>query len=158
MIRSEPIIVTEKQQECAFNAYVQMEELLDKLKLLKYESEFLSDIKIKPIHKYYFVIPKNPGEQFYLFTRLAAWLIRKTGKNIAEPQEYDDPNETISKILDEVKECGMNMEISPNKLKQGVGYHVITVLDCLENCAIQKSNIFYKSHAPQKKTKKKMRY
>lgn len=154
MIRTDPIIVSEIQQEHQFNAYVQMEELLDKLKLLKYESEFLSDIKIKPVHKYYFIVPKNPGEQFYLFSRLAAWLIRKNGKHFNEPQEYDDPNETISKILDEVKESGIKMEISPNKLKQGVGYHVITVLDFLANCAIKKNNIILKKPHPPEENEK----
>lgn len=154
MIRADPIIVSEKQQEHSFNSYVQMEDLLDKLKLLKYESEFLSGLKIKPIHKYYFIIPKNPGEQFYLFSRLAAWLIRKSGKSFTEPHEYDDPNETISKILDEVKENGMSIEISPSKLKQGVGYHTIMVLDFLANCAIKKNNLFLqKPQAPEEDEK-----
>lgn len=148
MIRGDPIIVSEKEQEHPFNAYVQMEELLDKLKLLKYESEFLSGLKIKPIHKYYFIIPKNPGEQFYLFSLLAAWLIKKIGKNFTEPQEYDDPNETVAKILDETKANGFSTEISPNKLKQGVGYHVITVLEFLANCAIQKNNLFLQKPKP----------
>ena len=50
--------------------------------------------------RHYFAIQTNPGEQFYLFTSLAAWLIRKTGKPFEQPQEYDDPNSTISSILD----------------------------------------------------------
>lgn len=154
MIRVDPIIVSEKEQEYSFNAYVQMEELLDKLKLLKYESEFLNDLKIKPIHKYYFIIPKNSGEQFYLFSILAAWLIRNTGKSFTDPQEYDDPNETITRILDEVKQNGIKIEISPNKLKQGVGYHAIAVLDFLANCAIKKKNIFLQKPKPPEENEK----
>jgi estrogen-related receptor beta like 1 len=45
----------------------------------------------------------NPGEQFYAFTSLAAWLIRKFGKKYDQPQEFDDPNATISKILDNLR-------------------------------------------------------
>lgn len=49
------------------------------------------------------MVTKNSGEQFYLFTILAAWLIRKTGKHFDTPQEFDDPNSTIERILEEAK-------------------------------------------------------
>lgn len=49
------------------------------------------------------MVTKNSGEQFYLFSILAAWLIRKTGKHFDTPQEYDDPNSTIERILEEAK-------------------------------------------------------
>lgn len=51
-MRNETRIVSEKDQESSFLAYARMEDLLDKLKLLNYESEFLSGLKMKPIHKY----------------------------------------------------------------------------------------------------------
>lgn len=47
---------------------------------------------------------KNPGEQFYLFALLAAYLIKKIGINFQKPQEDDDPNDTIEKILQVVRE------------------------------------------------------
>lgn len=50
------------------------------------------------------MVPKNPGEQFYLFCSLAAWLIRKSGRLFEQPQESDDPNSTISNILDVLRE------------------------------------------------------
>lgn len=50
--------------------------------------------------RHYFIVPTNPGEQFYVFSSLAAWLIRKIGKRFEQPQEYDDPNSTITSILD----------------------------------------------------------
>ncbi|CAG9832260.1 unnamed protein product [Diabrotica balteata] len=58
MMRNETRILSDKDQELSFSSYVQMEDLLDKLKLLNYESEFLSGLKIKPIHK-----PKPPEEK-----------------------------------------------------------------------------------------------
>jgi len=54
--------------------------------------------------RHYFALQTNPGEQFYLFTSLAAWLIRKTGRPLEQPQEYDDPNSTIASILDSVRQ------------------------------------------------------
>lgn len=52
MIRTESKIVLEKEQENSFTAYATMEFLLDKLKLLNFEKEFLNEIKLKPIHKF----------------------------------------------------------------------------------------------------------
>ncbi|XP_074038056.1 intraflagellar transport 57 [Leptinotarsa decemlineata] len=148
MIRGEQKIISEKEQQSSFVAFAQMEDLLDKLKLLNYESEFLRDLKIKPIHKYYFVVIKNPGEQFYLFSLLAAWLARKSGKNFPQPQEFDDPNETIEKILKQVKDNGMAVDFPPSKLKQGVGEQVVQVLDNLANLAIKHNNILLKKPKP----------
>lgn len=53
--------------------------------------------------RHYFALPTNPGEQFYMFCTLAAWLINKTGRPFEQPQEYDDPNATISNILFELR-------------------------------------------------------
>lgn len=53
--------------------------------------------------RHYFAIATNPGEQFYMFVILAAWLIRKGKKPFDTPQESDDPNATISNILDFVR-------------------------------------------------------
>lgn len=90
------------------------------------------------------MVPTNPGDQFYMFTSLAAWLIRKTGKNFAPPQESDDPNSTISEILDYLKEIEVPVEFSPNKLKQGVGEHAVYVLDKLADYALKVSKFKWK--------------
>jgi hypothetical protein len=39
-----------------------MEDILDKLKLLNYEKEFLSKTGLKPLNRAYFAIPMNPTE------------------------------------------------------------------------------------------------
>ncbi|KAI4463611.1 ift57/hippi [Holotrichia oblita] len=135
---SEPKIVSDKDQNNSYSGYVAMENLIDKLKILNFDSEFTSALKMKPIHKYYFIVPKNPGEQFYLFTCLAAWLICKCGKTFETPQESDDPNTTVSNILDAVREFGIIVDFPPNKLKQGVGEHVTYILNCLAEKAIER--------------------
>ena len=99
--------------------FVVMEDLLDKLKLLNYEEEFVKDLRMRPLNRHYFVIQTNPGEQFYLFTSLAAWLIRKTGRNFEPPQEFDDPNTVITNILESVRQMGVSIDFAPSKLKQG---------------------------------------
>ena len=73
---------------------------------------------MRPLNRHYFVLQTNPGEQFYLFTSLAAWLIRKTGRMFEPPQEFDDPNSTIANILDNVRQIGVAIDFPPSKLKQ----------------------------------------
>lgn len=91
-------------------------------------------------YRHYFVIPTNSGEQFYTFTCLAAWLIRKAGKNFEMPQESDDPNSTIALILDYLRDIDISVEFPPNKLKQGTGEHAVYVLDNLADNALKIGN------------------
>lgn len=52
----------------------QTDDLIEKLKLLNYESLVIGS---KPaINRYYFLNKKNAGEQFYMFTTICAWLFR----------------------------------------------------------------------------------
>lgn len=67
--------------------FVVMEDLMDKLKLVNYDTEFTTQFKVKPISRHYFAIPTNPGEQFYMFCSLTAWLIQKCGIPFETPQE-----------------------------------------------------------------------
>nr|XP_031845640.1 intraflagellar transport protein 57 homolog [Nomia melanderi] len=139
MFRDAPKIVIEdgSSPSASYVTYVKMEDLLEKLKLLNYDTEFLPEFKIKTINRSYFVTQTNPGEQFYTFTSLAAWLIRKAGRNFDPPQESDDPNSTIALILDHSREFNISIEFPPNKLKQGSGDHAIYVLDNLADAALK---------------------
>jgi hypothetical protein len=38
-------------------------------------------------YRHYFAIATNPGEQFYSFTMLAAWLIQQSGTQFDKPEE-----------------------------------------------------------------------
>lgn len=77
----------------------QADDLMEKLKLLNYEKQLLREMKMKPLSRFYFVKSTNPGEQFFMFTSICAWLIRKLGKHFDQPQEFDDPNQTIANIV-----------------------------------------------------------
>lgn len=129
--------------------FILMESLLDKLKLLNHDKEFIRDLKMKPLNRHYFVIPTNPGEQFFMFTSLAAWLIRKTGGKFEQPQEFDDPNAAIASILDFVRKIGMTVDFPPNRLKPGCGQHVVMVLDKLADEALKASNFKWRKPEPR---------
>ncbi|EFN73091.1 Intraflagellar transport protein 57-like protein [Camponotus floridanus] len=131
------IVEDELAPSASYVINMRMEDLLEKLKLLNYDAEFVQELRMKPINRHYFVIPTNPGEQFYTFTCLAAWLIRKAGKNFEMPQESDDPNSTIALILDFLREIDVPVEFPPNKLKQGIGEHAVYVLDNLADNALK---------------------
>ncbi|MCJ8744970.1 hypothetical protein PDJAM_G00124780 [Pangasius djambal] len=118
-----------------------MEDLLDKLKLLDYEEQVLVKHNMKPLSRHYFVASSytvsNPGEQFYMFNVIAAWLITLCGRSFETPQEYDDPNMIVSNILMHLRALGGLVDFPPSKLKSGAGENVCYVLDRLAEEALK---------------------
>ncbi|KAM3934549.1 intraflagellar transport protein 57 homolog [Leptodactylus fuscus] len=127
----------ERGPGAVFQVFILMEDLLEKLKLLDYEEDLLRKHNMRPISRLYFAMPTNPGEQFYMFSTLAAWLINKAGRYFEQPQEYDDPNAVISKILTELRSSGGAADFPPSKLKAGYGEQVCYVLDFLAEKALK---------------------
>nr|XP_002121351.1 intraflagellar transport protein 57 homolog [Ciona intestinalis] len=119
-----------------YNMFEVMLELSDKLKLLNYEEHFLRKYNVKPLSRHYFALVTNSGEQFYVFTALSAWLINVAGHQFDMPQEYDDPNATISNIIEELRKFGVGTDFPPSKLKTGSGEFVCFVLDRLADSAL----------------------
>lgn len=107
---------------------------------------------MRPLNRHYFVLQTNPGEQFYLFTSLAAWLIRKSGHPFDPPQEFDDPNTTITNILENVRQMGVSIDFAPSKLKQGYGEQAIFVLDRLSDEALRATNFTWGKPIPPTET------
>ncbi|XP_005998731.1 intraflagellar transport protein 57 homolog [Latimeria chalumnae] len=134
----------DKGPGAAFQMFVLMEDLLDKLKLLNYEEEVLRKNNMKALSRHYFAIPTNPGEQFYMFSTLAAWMINKAGHDFEQPQEYDDPNATLSSILSKLRAFGGLVDFPPSKLKAGHGEHVCYVLDSLAEEALKHTGFSWK--------------
>ena len=54
--------------------------------------------------------------------------------------QYDDPNATISSILDEVRRIGAAVDFPPAKLKAGYGEHCIYVIDKLADEALRQTS------------------
>lgn len=44
-------IITDKEQEHSYVGYSIAEDLIEKLRLLNYEEEFIRTLKMKPIHR-----------------------------------------------------------------------------------------------------------
>uniref|UniRef100_H2LQD0 Intraflagellar transport protein 57 homolog n=1 Tax=Oryzias latipes TaxID=8090 RepID=H2LQD0_ORYLA len=124
-----------------------MEGLLEKLDALNYE-ELLDKHNMKKVCRHYFVsnshLSSNPGEQFYMFTIIAAWLINVAGRPFTEPREHDEPNATVSNILAELRAFGVKVDFPPSKLKTGSGEHVCLVLDRLADEALKRRNFSFK--------------
>jgi len=121
----------------------QADDLIEKLKLLNYESLLLKQLKIKALSKFYFNKVKNSGEQFYVFTSICAWLIRETGtgKSFEQPQEYDDPNVVISKIIKSLNDMDIPTDFQSNKMISGAGPICIYVLDSLATKVLKLSAV-----------------
>ncbi|XP_059046745.1 intraflagellar transport protein 57 homolog [Achroia grisella] len=114
--------------------------IIDKLRLLKIDTELRPQIKMKPMNRYYFVTSTNPGEQFFVFASTAIWLIKKIGKDMELPNEEDDPNSTIANILDFLREKDITIDFSSHKLKQGFGEQVCYILSVLADEALKAQN------------------
>ncbi|KAM9349710.1 intraflagellar transport protein 57 homolog [Symphorus nematophorus] len=138
----------ERGPGAAHQVFVVMESLLDKLKVLNYEEEVLAKHNMKNLSRHYFVsspyLAFNPGEQFYMFTIIAAWLINTAGRPFTEPQEHDEPNATVSNILAELRTFGVKVDFPPSKLKSGSGEHVCFVLDRLAAEALKRRGFSFR--------------
>ncbi|XP_037763497.1 intraflagellar transport protein 57 homolog isoform X3 [Chelonia mydas] len=142
------VAAAERGPGAAYHMFAMMEDLLEKLKLLNYEEEAaLRRHHLRPLSRHYFALPINPGEQFYMFCTLAAWLITKAGHPFEQPQEYDDPNATISNILSELRSFGRSVDFPPSKLKAGYGEQACYVLDCLAEEALKHTDFSWKRPA-----------
>ncbi|XP_056148969.1 intraflagellar transport protein 57 homolog [Lampris incognitus] len=134
----------------AHHMFTVMEDLHEKLKVLDYEQEVLAKHNMKALSRHYFVsspfMASNPGEQFYMFTIIASWLINAAGRPFVQPQEYDEPFATISNILTELRAFGVRVDFPPSKLKAGSGEHVCFVLDRLAEEALKKKGFSF--HRP----------
>ncbi|XP_031148296.1 intraflagellar transport protein 57 homolog [Sander lucioperca] len=132
----------------AHQLFVVMECLLEKLKVLNYEEEVLAKHNMKNMSRHYFVsspyLACNSGEQFFMFTIIAAWLINEAGRPFTEPQEYDEPNATVSNILAELRAFGVKVDFPPSKLKSGSGEHVCFVLDRLAEEALKRKGFSFR--------------
>ena len=70
---------------------------------------------------------------------MSAWLISRSSRKVQvpNPQEYEDPNVTISQIVDAVfRASGRKVSFPPSKLKQGFGPEVIWLLNVLTDLVL----------------------
>jgi estrogen-related receptor beta like 1 len=119
----------------------QNDDLIEKLKILNYENLLLKEMKMKALSKFYFNKARNSGEQFFLFVSICAWLVRETGKSFDQPQEFDDPNVVISRIIKSLNDMDIATDFQSNKLISGAGPICVYVLDSLATKVLKLSTV-----------------
>ena len=72
-----------------------------------------------------------------MFCTLAAWLITKAGHPFEQPQEYDDPNAVISKVLSELRSfVSVEHAVFPSVFQARASPSEITVTTHFLSCLI----------------------
>lgn len=125
---------------------IQMEEILDMLKLLDYENKFCKNKGFKPLTKQYFSQQhSNPSEQFINFISLVSWLLSINNHQVTGWNKYDDPMTASQNVVLELKKLGISLDMPPNKLKSGYGEGVCAVLTALCQVSLQNKFRFKKA-------------
>lgn len=118
------------------------DELVDMLQLLDYETQFC-DKELKPMSRTYFVYAAaNTSQQFKYFNLLVVWCLGKVRVE-ANWGKYDDPTTICTNMLIALKEVGVQVDVSPGKLKQGSGDGVCAVLHSLVKEILRRSGFEY---------------
>ena len=126
--------------------YVLMSDILDKLHIISYQREFLSNHEFIPLTDGYFSYSANIAEQFSYFQALCSWLLKYIGHSFMEWDDFQDPNSISNNILQECKKLKFKKEFPSTKLRQGSGQEACEILDFLTNQAIKRLN--YKIEQP----------
>ncbi|ACO68707.1 intraflagellar transport protein 57 [Micromonas commoda] len=128
--------------ELAVEPEVGMELCLEKLKMLRYERDFLTSRRPPwpPCTRTHFAVPtpgQNTNELFHHFTSLCAHLLTLCGRRFRPPDQFDDPNATCAAIFAELKACGFaTPSFAPGKLRHGHGRECVGVLNGLCDLAM----------------------
>lgn len=118
------------------NVYAQMENLLEKLKLLDYETNFCEKKSFTQFPKTFFAIQeKNSATQFDRFLKLVSWLMTLCEHDFTI-DKFDDPTTSVNKVMLELKNMDFDMDFPAGKLKQAHGEDVCSVLNFLADRAL----------------------
>lgn len=120
-------------------AYLMMDEILEKLKMLDYEGQFQS---FRPLsHTYFAMASANPNEQFFYFMSLCSWLMGLLGQEWHVPSQMNDPNSSAASLYAKLQEVGAPTNFGGwQKLKQGHGEPCCTILQWLLQQASARTN------------------
>ncbi len=132
------------------NLLVLMQNIQEKLKVLDYENKFareqMDGVVSHPgspfLNQVYFANPHpKPNEQFFYFVSLFAWLMGLNRFKFQRPEQYDDPNATVTTILEALKRARLPINYPPVKVKQGHGEAVCVILDQLCDGALEQNGL-----------------
>jgi estrogen-related receptor beta like 1 len=126
-----------------------MEDIVDKLKLLGYESGFCGqseNANFKLLSRTFFTVASdNANHQFFYFTSLCSWLMGLAGNSaFAAPGQFDDPNAVSTNLLGQIKAMDVPLrDVAPNRIRQGHGDAVLSILTVLTDRALMTKNFAF---------------
>ena len=123
-----------------------MENSLEKLKCLEYETHFIRQLRQKPVSREEFCSPAlNTSLQFNHFVELIKWLIGsiRGAKDGLQLDEYDDPNTIVGKMMLVLQDLGFDANFPVTKLKQAHGEAAVAVLDFLTDKSLEAQGFLF---------------
>jgi estrogen-related receptor beta like 1 len=124
------------------------ENSLERLKLLNYEKEYCERFNKKQFNRVHFVYPSsNTSHQFDEFVSLCSWMCGEITKkkDTFKPDELDDPNTVINKLMLVLRQFDFRSTFSAQKLKNANGDAVCQVLDFLSEKLLGTTEFVWKS-------------
>lgn len=114
-----------------------MEDVLEKLKLLDYESELSTKKKFTPCTRLTFALQdtSNASRQFKFLMDICSFLLTKCNEEFAV-DKYDDPTSSVNKLLLVLKNMSIEVDFPATKIKQGYGQAVCLTLQKLTDRAL----------------------
>ena len=103
------------------DCFIQMESVLDMLKVLDYENKFVKQKGFKPLSRVYFAQQQQGDEQFLHFVTLVSWLLALNNHQTSGWNKYDNPMNSAQNVIAEIRKLGVPIDLSPNKLLPGFG-------------------------------------
>lgn len=86
----------------------------------------------------FFALPaSNASEQFIHFISLVSWLLSINNHQVQGWNKYDDPMTASQNVVLELKKLGIELNMSPQKLKNGYGEEVCIVLRALTDLSVK---------------------
>lgn len=122
-----------------------MEEILESLKVLDYETKFCKPNSIKPFARTMFSMKSsNKSTQFAQFMKLTTWLFVESGRENFKIDRFDDPTTSVHKVMLELKNMDFEMPYSHSQLLDGNGDAVCEVLEFLTKKALEEAGFDWK--------------
>ncbi|XP_055338766.1 intraflagellar transport protein 57 homolog [Paramacrobiotus metropolitanus] len=124
---------------------LRMERLLEKLVLLDYNQILQQNGSgMANLPRNYFLSGNlNAGTMtFQTFATLAVWMIGQLGIQLRAPEERDDPNLTVTSILESLRKLAVPVETTSHRLRSGSGSDVIAVLYELATACLKQREEF----------------
>jgi len=138
--RAKADAVAEGDTPIVNDPFIMMDALLDQLKLLDYDSKFCPKYNLKPLSRLYFAIAADASAQLHYFTNLMSWLLSIAGENFDAPDQYDDPNTTITNVLIKLRDIdSVGKDLSSTAIRSGSGADVMSILAALAEKALKAS-------------------